>query len=215
MKQLVIFDLDGTLLNTIGDLAACCDEVLESHSLPTHSFEEYCSFVGNGMLRLVERAIPEDKRSEELVAQVRESFVALYTEKIAIHTKPYDGVVELLKKLQHQGVAVAVASNKFQVGCEKLIKSYFPEIHFVSILGQRPEIPLKPNPYIIREIIQRTSYTPDKILFVGDSGVDMQTAAAAGVDSVGVTWGFRSREELEEAGAGTIVDSALEILSLV
>ncbi len=215
MKQLIIFDLDGTLLNTIGDLAACCNLTLEKHKLPTHSTEDYNSFVGNGILRLVERAIPEPLRTEERIAEVRKDFVALYTEQIAIHTTPYAGIQELLLALQEQGVAMAIASNKFQAGCEKLAKHYFPNIRFATVLGQRPNIALKPDPYIIREIIQRTSYTPDKILFVGDSGVDMLTAAAAGVDSVGVTWGFRTREELVEAGAKHVIDSASEILKLL
>ncbi len=215
MKQLIIFDLDGTLLNTIGDLSACCNQVLEQHNLPTHSDEEYNSFVGNGILRLVERAIPESLRTEEFIAEVRKDFVALYSENIAVHTKPYAGIKELLYNLQEQGIAIAIASNKFQAGCEKLAKHYFPNIRFATVLGQRPNIPLKPDPYIIREIIQRTSYTPDKILFVGDSGVDMQTAAAARVDSVGVTWGFRTREELGLSGAKHIVDSAAAILDLL
>ncbi len=215
MKQLIIFDLDGTLLNTIGDLAACCNQTLERHKLPTHSAEDYNSFVGNGVLRLIERAIPEPLRTEELIAQVRKDFVELYTQNIAIHTTPYPGVSELVEALQEQGVAVAIASNKFQAGCEKLAKHYFPNTRFDAVLGQRPNIALKPDPYIIREIIQRTSYTPDKILFVGDTGVDMQTAAAAGVDSVGVTWGFRTREELEESGAKYVVESPSEILDLI
>ncbi len=212
---LVIFDLDGTLLNTIGDLAACCDLALQKHNLPTHSFEEYESFVGNGILRLVERAIPEDLRTAEMIDAVRKDFVAIYTENIATHTVPYNDIIKLLKALKGKDLTLAVASNKFQAGTEKLISHYFGDIRFAAVLGQRPDIPLKPNPYIVREIIQRTSFTPDKILYVGDSGIDMQTAKAAGVESVGVTWGFRSREELEECGADHIVDSAMDILALV
>ncbi len=215
MKQLVVFDLDGTLLNTIGDLSACCNAVLEKHKLPTHSDEDYASFVGNGIMRLVERALPEPLRTEEKVAEVRKDFVAHYTENIAVHTKPYPGIVELLNSLKMRGIDVAIASNKFQAGCEKLAKHYFPNIRFATVLGQRPEIPLKPNPYVIREIIQRTSYTHDRILFVGDTGVDMLTAAAAGVDSVGVSWGFRTREELVEAGAKHVIDKPSEILPLL
>ncbi len=215
MKQLIIFDLDGTLLNTFGDLAACCNITLEKHKLPTHSDEDYNSFVGNGILRLVERVIPEPLRTEELIAAVRKDFIEVYTQNIAIYTKPYAGIPELLKTLRGREISMAIASNKFQAGCEKLAKHYFPNTRFATVLGQRPNIALKPDPYIIREIIQRTSYTPDKILFVGDSGVDMSTASAAGVDSVGVTWGFRTREELEEAGAKYIVDSPAEILKLL
>ncbi len=215
MKKLVIFDLDGTLLNTIGDLAACCNLALEKHSLPTHSDEEYASFVGNGILRLVERAIPEQLRTDEFVAKVRADFVSLYTANICAYTTPYPDIVKLLDRLQHNEIALAVASNKFQAGCDKLVKHFFGQYHFSAILGQRPNIPLKPSPDIIREIMQRTGYTPDKILFVGDSGVDILTAAAAGVDSVGVTWGFRSREELAKSGAKNIIDSPLELLAYI
>ncbi len=215
MKQLIIFDLDGTLLNTIGDLAACCNTTLEAHNLPTHSLEDYSDFVGNGILRLVERAIPEPLRSEEFVAKVRKDFVELYTQNIAIHTTPYEGVEKLLATLQEQGIELAIASNKFQAGCEKLAKHYFPNIRFRIVLGQRPNIALKPDPHIVREIMLLTSLTPDRVLFVGDSGVDMLTASAASVDSVGVTWGFRTRKELTELGATHIVDTASEILRIV
>ncbi len=215
MKQLIIFDLDGTLLNTIGDLAACCNTVLEQHKLPTHPIEDYNTFVGNGIMRLVERAIPEPLRTKEKVELIRKDFVALYTDNISTYTTPYPGIVELLDTLKARGIDVAIASNKFQNGCMKLAKHYFPTVRFAAVLGQRPEIPLKPSPYIIREIIQRTAYTPDRILFVGDSGVDIQTAAAAGVDSAGVTWGFRALEELTEAGATHIVNSPSEILQLL
>ncbi len=215
MKQLIVFDLDGTLLNTIGDLAACCNATLEKYNLPTHSTEDYGDFVGNGIMRLVERAIPEHLRTEEMVAAVRKDFVALYSENIAEYTTPYAGLVELLNTLKFRGIEIAIASNKFQAGCEKLAKHFFPNIRFATVLGQRPNIPLKPSPYIIREIIQRTAYTPDRILFVGDSGVDMQTAAASGVDSVGVTWGFRTREELSAAGAKHLIYEPSKLLDLL
>lgn len=215
MKQLVIFDLDGTLLDTVGDLAACCNVVLERHGLPTHTFEDYTSFVGNGILRLVERAIPEELRTTEFVATVRADFVELYTQNIAEYTKPYEGTHELLQDLQQRGVKLAVASNKFQAGCEKLVNHYFSDIDFDIILGQRVGVPLKPDPTIVHDIMAHTAIPQENILYVGDSGIDMQTATAAGVDSVGVTWGFRTQKELESSGATYIATQAEDIAKLV
>lgn len=212
ITDLVIFDLDGTLLDTIGDLAVACNSVLAVRGLPQHSYEAYCSFVGNGIMRLVERALPEPLRTPENVALVRADFVRFYTEHIDTYTKPYAGISELLAELVRQGVRLAVASNKFQAGTEKLVRLFFPEIPFAAVLGQRPGVPLKPDPAVVEEILAATGAARERTLYVGDSGIDMQTAAAAGVRSVGVSWGFRAREELVEAGAGRIVDRAGEIL---
>ncbi len=215
MKRLVIFDLDGTLLNTIEDLATACDVVLKHNGLPTYSLEEYQEFVGSGIMRLVERALPENRRTEEFVAKVRAEFLEYYFENIDKKTRVYSGIEMLLNELQDRGVAMAVASNKFQEGTRKLVASFFPNIRFEAVLGQRPNVPLKPHPYIVRDIIQITSFTPDKILYVGDSGVDIETAKAAGVESVGVSWGFRPVEELEQSGADHIIDNPAEILSII
>ena len=213
--ELVIFDLDGTLLNTIGDLAASCDVVLAKHGLPQHTYEEYCHFVGNGILRLVERAIPLEKRTKELVEQVRRDFVAYYTEHIDIHTRPYEGIVALLEELQRRGVKLAVASNKFQAGTEKLVQRYFPEIHFDAVYGQRPDVALKPDPQIVYDILNQVPTEREKVLYVGDSGVDIETAQAAGLRNVGCSWGFRQRAELIGKGADHVVDHAAEILEYI
>lgn len=213
--RLIIFDLDGTLLNTIGDLAAACNVVLERHALPCHTYEEYCHFVGNGILRLVERAIPEERRTPDFVQAVRNDFVAYYTDHIDTYTKPYEGTQELLRELTRRGIRTAVASNKFQAGTEKLVRLFFGDIPFTAVLGQRPGIPLKPDPAIVEEILATAQVSRDEVLYVGDSGVDMQTAAASGVRSVGCSWGFRSREELEQAGACHIIDRAEELLPLL
>ena len=144
--RLVIFDLDGTLLNTIGDLAVACTAVLERRGLPLHTYAEYCHFVGNGIMRLVERALPEPMRTPETVAAVRADFVKYYTEHIDAHTQPYAGIPELVAELGRRGVAMAVASNKFQAGTEKLIRLFFPGVAFAAVFGQRPDVPLKPDP---------------------------------------------------------------------
>lgn len=213
--SLVIFDLDGTLLNTIGDLAVACNAVLAMRGLPQHSCEEYRHFVGNGILRLVERALPEELRTPENVALVRADFVKYYTEHIDRYTKPYDGISGLVTELVRRGVGMAVASNKFQVGTEKLIRLFFPGVEFAAVFGQRPGVPLKPDPAVVGEILALTGTPREEVLYVGDSGVDMQTARAAGVRSAGVTWGFRERQELVDAGACHLVDRPEELLGLL
>ena len=177
--SLVIFDLDGTLLDTIGDLAVACNAVLGVRGLPQHTYEEYCHFVGNGILRLVERALPEPLRTPETVAAVRADFVKYYTEHIDAHTRPYDGIPELIAELARRGVALAVASNKFQAGTEKLVRLFFPGVEFAAVFGQRPDVPLKPSPAVVEEILALTGVAKERVLYVGDSGVDMETAAAA------------------------------------
>lgn len=215
MTKLVIFDLDGTLLDTIGDLAASCDAVLAMHSLPRHTYNEYRMMVGRGILRLVEAAIPEHLRTAEFVETVRADFVKYYLEHIDEHTLPYDGITDLLQQLAASGIAVAVASNKFQAGTEKLVRRFFPDIPFAAVLGQRPPVPLKPDPHIDLEIMAAAGVRPAECLHVGDSGIDMLTARAAGIRSVGVTWGFRTREELVENGADAIIDRPSELSAIL
>ncbi len=210
--RLVIFDLDGTLLNTIGDLAASCDHVLEQHGLPRHTYEEYCRFVGNGVTRLIERAIPESMRTPETIAALRADFVAYYVKHIDRYTKPYEGIPELLAALAARGVKLAVATNKFQAGTEKLVREFFSDIPFEAVMGQVPDRPLKPDPQVIHQIESQVGVSADEVLYVGDSGVDMDTARAAGVFSVGATWGFRSVEELKEHGADCLAIHPGEIL---
>lgn len=212
--DLIIFDLDGTLLNTIGDLAEAANVMLRKRNLPQHTYEEYCTFVGNGIMRLVERALPEEQRTAERVAAAREDFLSYYIDHIDRKTKPYEGIVQLLNDLQAEGVSLAVASNKFQAGTRKLIQRFFPEIRWVAVYGQRPNVPLKPDPAVVEEILSEVKIPRERVLYVGDSGVDIETAHRAGIKAVGVTWGFRSRSELEAAGADRIVDRAEEILSL-
>ncbi|MBR0332490.1 MAG: HAD-IA family hydrolase, partial [Alistipes sp.] len=198
-NQLIIFDLDGTLLNTIGDLAVGCDHMLSLRGLPTHSYEEYCTFVGNGIMRLVERALPEELRTEEYVKAARRDFVEFYIDNIDNHTVPYEGMVDLVERLQSAGAKLAVASNKFQAGTEKLIRKFFPTIEWVEICGNHEGVPLKPDTALVDMIIEKAGVERKNCTMVGDSAVDIQTARNAAIRSVGVSWGFRSREELEQA----------------
>ena len=211
--RLVIFDLDGTLLNTIGDLAEASNHMLSLRGLPTHDYATYCTYVGNGIMRLVERALPEAWRTAEQVAAARADFLGYYIEHIDRKTTPYAGIPELLTTLQARGIRLAVASNKFQAGTEKLIRSYFPSIRIDVIFGQRPDVPLKPDPAVVEEILSLTGVAREEVLYVGDSGVDITTAHAAGLRAIGVSWGFRAREELLQAHADRIIDHAEELLT--
>lgn len=213
--KLVIFDLDGTLLDTIGDLAVAANHMLRLRGLAEHTLDDYRRFVGNGILRLVERALPEELRTPDRVQAARADFLAYYIDHIDGRTCPYAGIPELLEELVRRGVATAVASNKFQAGTEKLVRRYFPAVPFAAVLGQRPGVPLKPDPAIVREILTHCGVGADEALYVGDSGIDIETARAAGVRSVGVTWGFRARAELEAAGADHLVDRADAVVALL
>lgn len=214
-NKLIIFDLDGTLLNTIGDLAAGCDHMLQLRNLPTHTFEDYCSFVGNGIMRLVERALPAELRTTEYVAAARRDFVDYYIDHIDLHTQPYEGMTELVQELYRSGAKLAVASNKFQAGTEKLIKKFFPEIEFVMICGNREGVPLKPDTALVDLILNVAGVERTKCVMVGDSAVDILTAQRANIHSVGVSWGFRSRTELQKAGAEYIADNVEQLRDII
>ena len=215
MKQLAIFDLDGTLLDTVADLANATNQALQQCGYPTHPVEAYYQFVGNGINKLFVRALPAEHSTEENVMRIRALFVPYYNEHNADCSRPYPGVVALLRTLQERGVQLAVASNKYHEATLKLVRHFFPEIHFAAIYGQREGVAIKPAPDIVFDILRDTGIAKEKTLYVGDSGVDMQTASNAGVESVGVAWGFRSVEELCEHGAMHIVHTANEIEEII
>lgn len=212
MKKLVIFDLDGTLLNTIADLAAATNQALRHFGYPTHETEAYRFFVGNGINKLFERALPDGERTEENILKIRSRFVPYYDEHNADLSRPYPGIPELLSTLQKQEIRMAVASNKYQAATRKLISHYFPEINFVEVLGQREGIPAKPDPSIVYDIMRKAEIKNEEVLYVGDSNVDMQTAHHAGVTAIGVAWGFRPRTELEALHPAHILEKAEELL---
>ena len=215
MKKLVIFDLDGTLLDTIADLAESANYALKQLGYPTHDVETIRTFVGNGINKLLERALPSHEQTEENVMRMRSHFVPYYDVHNADLSSPYPGIVYLLEDLQAKGIQIAVASNKYQEATVKLVKQYFPDIDFIEILGQREGINVKPDPTIVFDILQKADVSKEDILYVGDSGVDMQTAINAGVDAVGVTWGFRPRAELESFQPMGLIDKAEELLGFI
>ena len=215
MKKLVIFDLDGTLLDTIADLAESANHALKQLGYPTRDVETIRTFVGNGVNKLLFRALPDEEKTEENMMRMRTHFVPYYDAHNADLSAPYPGIVALLEELQAKGLRMAVASNKYQEATVKLVKHYFPMIDFVEVLGQREGINVKPDPTIVFDILQKAGVSKEETLYVGDSGVDMQTAINAGVDAVGVTWGFRSRTELESFHPMGLIDKAEELLGFV
>lgn len=212
MKKLVIFDLDGTLLNTIGDLADAVDYVMRSRNLPEHTNAEYRQMVGGGIKRLVERALPEElAKNEQYVEECVTQFRRYYVDNIDRHTIPYEGMPELLRKLQSMEIKLAVASNKFQHGTDRLVAKFFGDIDFVAVEGNREGAPLKPDPEIVNNILRIAGINREECVMVGDSGIDIRTAKAADIDSIGVSWGFRFAEELYDAGATTVATTMEEL----
>ncbi|MDE7026019.1 MAG: HAD family hydrolase [Paramuribaculum sp.] len=214
MKQLVVFDLDGTLLNTIADLATATNQALKACGFPTHATDVYKNLVGGGITKLFERALPEDMRTPKNVERLRPHFLEYYNAHSCDLTEPYPGIVELLQELRSNKISVAVASNKYQSGVDRLVRHYFPTIEWAAIEGQKEGVPVKPDPSIVFEILGKCPTPKAEVLYVGDSGVDMETARRAGVYSVGVTWGFRTAEELRAHYADKIVDSPNQIFEL-
>ena len=211
MKKLIIFDLDGTLINTIADLGACTNYALEKLGYPTHDIESYKFRVGNGINNLFRRSLPEGEKTDENVLRVRREFIPYYNAHNTDLSRPYPGMVELLEALQTEGILLAVASNKYQEATTKIIGELYPSIRFSAVLGQREGINIKPDPQIVFDILQATGVDKADVLYVGASGVDMQTGLNAGVETCGVTWGFRPRTELEPFHPQHIVDNVAEL----
>ena len=228
--MIIIFDLDGTLINTISDLGQACNHALAACGFPTHKIEDYPRLVGNGINKLIERALPEEHRQEETVLQVREYFVPYYDEHNCDLTHPYDGIPELLHALKAAGHQLAVASNKYQAATEKIVAQLFPGI-FDIVLGERENVARKPDPQIVWDIVgsledgasaycledgSRAAYSLEgDVLYVGDSLVDANTARAAGCTLVLCTWGFEAAEKLAAFEPDYLIEKPEEILKIV
>jgi phosphoglycolate phosphatase len=215
MKKLVIFDLDGTLLNTIEDLGEATNHALKMAGFPQHPLSAYPAFVGNGVARLLQRSLPEEDRTPQNVERLKTFFFDYYGSHNTVHTTPYEGIATLLKELTARGVKLAVASNKYHEAAVYLVKHYFGDLPWAAIEGQKDDYPVKPDPSIVFDILSKAPTAKADVLYVGDSGVDMETARRACVTSVGVTWGFRPVEELRRALADHIVDTPERILDLL
>ncbi len=214
--MIIIFDLDGTLLNTIDDLGYACNHALAQVGYPTFPIEAYPAKVGNGINNLIRRALPEPERTEENILRVRAHFVPYYNAHNCDYTRPYEGIPELVSTLKAQGHLLAVASNKYQAATEKIVNHFFPGI-FDVILGEREGVERKPNPQIVYDILERlgvqnTEYSV-QTLYVGDSLVDRDTARNANVPFIACSWGFVPREKLVEAGIERIIDKPQQMKS--
>lgn len=211
----IIFDLDGTLLDTLEDLADSLNRVLQDRGLPTHPTEAFRYFVGNGTAMLVSRALPAEKRNDDLTANCLEAFLREYNRNWNIKTKPYNGVSELLDALTAKHIEMAVLTNKPQHFAELCIQEFLSGWKFAVILGQRDGVPIKPDPAGSREIVRCLDIPPQEFLYLGDSDVDMRTAVNANMLPVGAMWGFRSERELREAGAVEVIGRPTELLKFV
>lgn len=211
----VLFDLDGTLLDTLEDIARSVDSVLVKHNFSTHTLDDYRNFISDGITMLITRSLPEDNRDEETINECVDEFREAYSHGWNKKTKPYDGVIKTLEKLATENLKIAVLSNKTHDFTIKCVNEFFPNIPFDFVLGQQTGIPPKPDPTGAMQISKNMGLLPNQILFVGDSAADMKTATATGMFPVGVLWGFKTVEELRRSGAKTLIEHPKEILYLM
>ena len=208
--KLVIFDLDGTLLDTIDDLKEAVNHAMGLRGFPTFTRDEVMAMVGHGARNLMRKALPVGQKDDDMVDIAYNDFRAYYITHIDTYTKPFPRIQDLLTKLHQEGVMLAVASNKFQEGTEHLIKEFFPEIPFVAVLGGRPDFPLKPDPEIVGEVLRKAGVRKEETVMVGDSDTDMETAANGGIKGIAVGWGYRDMKNMTNWGIGSSTGSETE-----
>ena len=211
----VIFDLDGTLLDTLQDLANSYNRVLKQMGFPTHPIDAYRYFVGDGARMCAARALPPENRNDATIEQCLQIFRADYGQYWNVYTKPYDGIPEMLTALSNTGLKMAILSNKPQEDTERCAKEYLSQWNFEAIFGQKTSAPKKPDPAPALEISRRLNVHPKETVFIGDTSIDIKTAKAAGMFPVGVLWGFRSRDELVKSGAKAIIESPDELKKFI
>jgi len=214
----IIFDLDGTLLNSLQDIADSANKALADSGYPTHPVEDYKGFVGNGLTQLCSAILPEDKRDDKNIQALAEKFWYNYEESWFLHTKPYPGILYLVQLCVARKIKVAILSNKVHYFTKKMIRHYFRGVMinhgknpFGIYSGEQPDKPVKPDPTRALELADRLKTKVENIAFLGDSDLDVQTARNAGMIAIGAAWGFRGRKELEEAKADMIFDEPTEL----
>ncbi len=210
----VIFDVDGTLLNTYEDLACAVNYALKTKGYPVHEAEKFKMFAGNGTDMMLWRALPEDVRSDKTVAEIKPLYLEYYDAHSGEFTRPYEGIEELLSVLKDKDFKLGVVSNKIDFMTQIVIKEYFGDI-FDYVLGQKDNVPVKPDPTMVFEVMKALDVTPEECIFVGDSGVDAQTGRNSGAFMVGVLWGFRDEAELRANGAREVISKAEELLKFI
>ncbi|MFV1964024.1 MAG: HAD family hydrolase [Pirellulaceae bacterium] len=211
----VLFDLDGTLLDTLADIAGAANSTLERCGFPTHSVDAYRYFIGDGVRVLFSRALPPESQSPETIVRCADHFRDAYLEHWNVHTRPYPGIGDLLEELARRSVRIAVLSNKPHEATVRCVEAMLSDYRFEVVLGQRDEVPHKPDPTAALEIASQMQLSPESFAFLGDTATDMQTAVRSQMFPVGVAWGFRPREELTEYGAEVIIERPGELLELL
>ncbi|MBR5451921.1 MAG: HAD-IA family hydrolase [Clostridia bacterium] len=213
MIKAVLFDLDGTLLDTLGDLSRGVNAELSKRGYPTHPKDAFKNFAGNGIPKMVERAAPKDIDPDEL-KEITDSFISHYSVHYADYTEVYSGIAELIKAVKDKGIKVAVVTNKAQGPAELVVNKFFGD-SFDLIFGQKPGIPAKPDPTAALLAMKELGVTPKECVFMGDSGVDVETGVNSGAYPVGVLWGFRDETELKGAGAKELIKNPLKLISII
>ena len=211
----ILFDLDGTLLDTLADIADSANRVLAAHGCPTHPIDDYRKFIGDGLVRLFGRVLPGDRRGEEVIAECVESFREIYAQNWNVRTRRYVGVADLLDAATARGLKMAILSNKPHAFTRRCVDAYLSAWDFQAVLGQREGVPPKPDPAGAREIVERLEVAAEHFLYLGDTPTDIETARTARMHPVGVSWGFRPADELRAAGAARIIARPLELMDLV
>jgi len=212
----VLFDMDGTLLDTLRDIAESANTVLERRGFPPHDLQAYRYFVGSGVAELMRRVLPESRAGDDAllaacVAELKEEYAARWDRE----TRPYAGIPELVAELRRRGVPLAVCTNKPQKFADIYVQRFFPELPFASVQGPREDTPTKPDPFLALAAARELDVAPERCLLLGDTDIDMQTAAGAGMLAVGALWGFRDRQELEANNAALLLEAPGELLEAV
>jgi phosphoglycolate phosphatase len=211
----VLFDLDGTLIDTVDDIGDAANRVLSNRKFPTHSISTYRLFIGEGVRMLFTRALPEEHRNQDLITTCLKEFIEDYRYNYNVKTKLYDGVPELLDMLTQRGLKLAILSNKPHPITKDCVAFFLSQWDFNVVLGQHDSIPRKPDPQGALEVAQRLAILPSKFVYLGDTAIDMKTAVSAGMFPVGVLWGFRSLEELIKNGARIVIDEPMQLMDLI
>lgn len=213
MYKLIAFDLDGTILDTLGDLENSINHILDEYGFPRRTLDEVRCFVGNGVLKLVERSVPENT-SREIILEIFRKFKEFYLSHLNIKSVPYEGVTELLIELRKRGYKIAVVSNKIHPAVVQLCREYFPGLIDFS-LGEDPIRPKKPHPAMLEYAIEKMKVTKEETLYIGDSEVDIETALNTGVNYISVDWGFKTHEFLVQHNSQNIVSTVKELLEKI